>query len=240
MRLFSLTTEFTVKFFAFLPLLAVMVLSALPLTSVSAETQYISDNLTVYMRKGPSIKFGIKRGLRSGSKVTVVQVDKESGWSEVRVRDGDTGWILTRELSDSPAARDQVSRALAAEANAKTKLKEARDALASYRSGNRELETTKGNLSRENKELTRQLQELQRLTARTSEINQENQRLGEQVAQLTDENERLDRSNAQLRTNSETTWFVVGAAVLVFGMFMGFVIPKIPFRGRRRDNWSSL
>lgn len=228
------------KLFAILPLLAVLVLSAVPATSVSAETRYISDNLTVYLRKGPSIKFGIKRGLRSGSKVTVVQVDKESGWSEVRVRDGDTGWILTRELSSSPAARDQVSRALKAEAAAKAKLKEARDSLAKYRSGNRELESTKGSLSRENKELTRQLKELQRLTARTSEINQENQRLGEEVAQLTDENERLDRSNAQLRTSSETTWFVVGAAVLIFGMFMGFVIPKIPFGRKRRDSWSSI
>lgn len=228
------------KLFSFLPLVAVLILSIAPATLVSAETRYISDNLTVYMRKGPSTKFGIKRGLRSGSQVTTLQVDKESGWSEVRVRDGDTGWILTRELSSSPAARDQVSRALKAEATAKEKLKEARESLAKYRSGNRDLETTKGNLSRENKELTRQLKELQRLTARTSEINQENQRLSEEVAQLTDENERLDRSNAQLRTNSETTWFVVGAAVLVFGMFMGFVIPKIPFGRRRGDSWSSL
>lgn len=228
------------KLFAFLPLFAVLVLSAVPVSAVSAETRYISDNLTVYMRKGPSIKFGIKRGLRSGTKVTVVQVDKESGWTEVRFHDGDTGWILTRELSSEPAARDQVSRALKAEAAAKAKLKEARDALARYRSGNRDLESTKGKLSRENKELTRQLKELQRLTARTSEINQENQRLSDEVAQLTDENQRLDRSNAQLRTSQETTWFMVGAAVLVFGMFMGFVIPKIPFGRRRRDSWSSL
>jgi SH3 domain protein len=229
-----------VKLFSILPLLAVLVLSAAPAASVSAETRYISDNLTVYVRKGPSIKFGIKRGLRSGSKVSVLQVDKESGWSEVRVSDGDVGWMLTRELSSDPAARDQVSRALKAEAAAKEKLAEARESLSTYRSGNRNLETAKGNLSRENKELTRQLKELQRLTARTSEINQENQRLSEEAAQLTDENERLDRSNAQLRTSSETTWFVVGAAVLVFGMFMGFVIPKIPFGRRRNDSWSSL
>lgn len=228
------------KLFATLPLLAVLFLTATPAAQVSAETRYISDNLTVYMRKGPSTKFGIKRGLRSGSKVTTLQVDKDSGWSEVRVRDGDVGWILTRELSSEPAARDQVSRALKAESAAKEKLKDARESLAKYRSGNRDLETTKGNLSRENKELTRQLKELQRLTARTAEINQDNQRLSEEVAQLTDENERLDRSNAQLRTSSETTWFVVGAAVLVFGMFMGFVIPKIPWRSRRSDSWSSL
>ena len=57
-----------------------------------AETRYVSDVLEITMRSGKGTSFGITRMLRSGTAVQVLEVDKKSGYTQVRtllIQNGD-------------------------------------------------------------------------------------------------------------------------------------------------------
>ena len=75
-----------------------------------AETRYVSDTLEITMRSGKGTSFGITRMLRSGTPVEVLNVDKKSGYTQVRTNSGKEGWVLSRFLMKGQAARDRRRR----------------------------------------------------------------------------------------------------------------------------------
>jgi SH3 domain protein len=73
------------------------------------QTRYVSDKLSVELRRGPSTEYLILRNLDSGSAVEVLEQNSE-GYSRVRVPDqGTEGWVLTRFLSTETSARDRLA-----------------------------------------------------------------------------------------------------------------------------------
>ena len=76
-----------------------------------AETRYVSDTLEITMRSGKGTNFGITRMLRSGTPVEVLEVDKKSGYTQVRTKSGKEGWVLSRFLMNGQAARDRLATA---------------------------------------------------------------------------------------------------------------------------------
>ena len=88
-----------------------IVLSLLALQA-QAQTRYVTDKLTVELRRGPSTEFLIVRSLAVGEPVEVLEQDTSNGYSRVRVLDqGTEGWILTRFLTGEPVARDRLAAA---------------------------------------------------------------------------------------------------------------------------------
>ena len=49
--------------------------------------------------------------LKSGTKVELLEEDTASGYSRVRVGPGRDGWVLSRYLSNEPAARERLAAA---------------------------------------------------------------------------------------------------------------------------------
>ena len=91
--------------------LSILSLFILLTGTVQAETRYVSDRLEITMRSGTSTSHGIVRMLRSGTPVEVLENDKDSGYSRVRISSGKEGWVLTRFLMSGPAARDRLADA---------------------------------------------------------------------------------------------------------------------------------
>src|SRR5690606_24960369 len=79
----------------------------LPLLSYAQTTRYVSDDLEITMRSGQGVKYSIKKMLRSGEALTVLETDP-AGYSKVKTSNGVEGWVLTRYLSNSPSAREQL------------------------------------------------------------------------------------------------------------------------------------
>src|SRR5690606_5100025 len=76
------------------------------------QTRYISDQLIVPLRTGPSIRNAITRNLPAGTTVEVLERDEESGYSRVRLPDrGTEGWLETQYLVAEPIARDRLAAA---------------------------------------------------------------------------------------------------------------------------------
>lgn len=202
-----------------------------------AESLYVSDNLTIYMRRGPGTDFKIESSLRSGAKLA--RLGEENGWTKVRLPSGREGYVLTRQLQAEPVARDRFKIAEAKAAQAVAEAEEARLAAERLNTERNDLQQNRSSLERQNEELTRQLAELKQTASRTVEIQQVNEQLAGQVRELETQRDALSLKADALHDRTRKQWFLVGGGVLLLGIILGLLLPHVPTR-RRHDAWSSL
>ena len=72
------------------------------------QTLYVSDQLVITVRTGPSTENSIITNLVSGDVVEVLQANAETGYTRVRIQSGVEGWVLGRYLVASPVSRDRL------------------------------------------------------------------------------------------------------------------------------------
>jgi SH3 domain protein len=204
--------------------------------TVSAQTRYVTDNLSVELRRGPSLEYLILRSLRSGEAVQVLEQDAEAGYSRVRAAgDGAEGWVLTRFLENEPAARDKLAAAernLAAARNRVTDLEGQVGELTAKLGGTEQvLEQTE----QMQEEASAELADIRQAAANVIEIREQNDTLRQSLAEREADVERLQIQNSALRSRDRQNWFVVGACVLLGGILLGLIAPTL--RRRRRTDW---
>ncbi|MCZ6584842.1 MAG: TIGR04211 family SH3 domain-containing protein, partial [Gammaproteobacteria bacterium] len=72
------------------------------------QTLYVSDQLVITVRTGPSTENSIITNLVSGDAVEVLQLNAETGYTRVRLVSGTEGWVLSRYLVASPVSQDRL------------------------------------------------------------------------------------------------------------------------------------
>ncbi len=204
----------------------------------NAQSRYVTDQFEVMMRRGPSIQNAIVRQLPSGTALELLETDSASGYSKVRTQGGAEGWVLTRQLMNDPAARDQIVR-LQQRLNAlRSQSGDQGKALDDTRQREEQLKGTVRSLESGTKRLEAELSEIKRTAANVLRINEENKTLRENLSQAEIKLSTLEQENDRLVSRREQNWFLIGAAVLIIGIILGLVIPRIPRhrRGRYRDS----
>jgi len=69
-----------------------------------AETAYVSDSLTIFVRSGPTHAFRIVGTLTAGESIEIITEDEENKASQVRLASGREVWVDTEHLiSNKPA-----------------------------------------------------------------------------------------------------------------------------------------
>ena len=203
-----------------------------------AETRYVSDRLEITLRTGTSTQYSIIRMLPSGMRLEVLERDAESGYTRVRTPDGTEGWVLARYLMAQPAARDQVAVATERAANASlrvTDLEAQVEALSAERDA---LQAQRDGLESELAEVRAELERIRRVSASAVELDKANRELRTRVAAAEQDGTLLRAEIAELKRNTQRDWFVAGAGVLVLGLVLGLVLPRL--RWRRRSGWGDL
>lgn len=210
---------------------AVVLLSSLAAT---AATRYVSDELSINMRRGPSTSYGITELLKAG---TQVQTLKESnGWTQIRTPGGETGYVLTRFLAAEPAARDRIQEMESQFSTLKEENKDLHAELADVLNGSKELGKLKRELVAENTALKSQLEQIKRVSANAMEINKKNKKYRKELLVLQSQMEQLRSENKALQSRREG--MKIGALILIGGVILGLILPL--FRRRRKNNWDSL
>ena len=217
-------------------LLMFLLLAGAPILH-AAEVKYVTDVFEVTMRSGTSTSNIIVRLLASGEAVTVLESDLASQYSLVETEDGKQGYVLTRFLEDSPAAReilqdlrvkfDQQQLRLDEQQTEITQLKQS---LQQEQTDSQALKTT---LSASEQELS----EVRDAAQNTLNILEQNKRLQTVVDQLREEKTLLSDTNAELSDSTQIDWFVRGAAVSLFAFIIGILVTRI--RWRKQDSWGS-
>ena len=195
----------------------------------SKDIRYVDDMLVIVMRSGNGNNFKIIRNLPSGTPLELLETSGE--FSRVRTRSGTEGWVLSQYLTKEPIARD--------------KLKAATQLVSKVQAQNKELkkelnDTTNENakLGKENRKLKDQLQNFRSVAAKPIQMQEENQSLVKAKVSLESDKQMLQQELQVLRDQSDKRWFLAGAGVLLCGLLLGLLIPKM--RRRRKSDWSSL
>jgi SH3 domain protein len=200
--------------------------------------RWVTDNLEITMRTDKNNRAKIVRMLRSGTRLEVLETDKAAGYTRVRIPSGPGGWVLSRYLLNSPPARvtqpDLQSRLKQSDAGRQELEKQGR----TLQQERDELQRHINKLESTSKGLESDLDNIRRTASSAIQIDAENKELRQRLAESERSVAELEDENRRLSGRSSREWFIVGAGVVIFGMLLGLILPRI--RWRRKSSWGDL
>lgn len=159
--------------------------------------------------------------------------------------------------------RDAKQRIQAAESNAKARIESAERSAksqiasiqqdleglqSSYTRTRQELSTTSSaktavdsNLQRletENAALKRELEQIKKTASRAIQLSEDNKALTDQRTKLERELRVEKQATSTLRSRAKRDWFLIGAGVIILGILIGLIAPRL--RPKRANNWDAL
>ena len=217
----------------------ILLLTLLSVSSVAqAQTMYIDDTLYAPVRSGQGTQFRILHsGLRSGTAVTLLEQNEESGYSRVRTGQGIEGWIPTRYLTNQPVAADRLEAANRELEQTRAQLQDLQSKMGEVSEQRNQLSSREQQLEQQVASLTKELEEIKAVSAnalnldrRNGELQASNQKLRNEVEVLTAEVERLEAKR-------ESDFMLLGAGLLILGMIIAVVLPWLK-PTKKNDSWA--
>jgi SH3 domain protein len=202
---------------------------------VCAETQYISDQLLVPLRRGPTNGHKIiHAGLPSGTPLEIVAKDDGSGFTQVRTQNGTDGWVPTQFLTADIPARDRLTSATKRIESLTAELNNLRQGVKSEQAARSGVESTAYDLGRQLKQAQAELTEIRRVSANAVAVYEENKALKVKTGDL----ERVTSEQAvqikSLKSNELQMWMLFGGGLVVAGLILGVIIKSRP---KTRNGW---
>jgi len=195
-----------------------------------AETRYVSDQLRITVRSGKSTGHAVITTLESGAPVQVLQQDPNSGYTEVRLKNGKQGWALSRYLLAQPIARHRL---VAAQRN----LAKSKEELAQITPVAQQRAQQIEALNKERDQLAGTLKQLRIQTADSVALIEKDKALQREVATLSDHNKALQQRVEVLSGDQRLRWFMYGGGVMGIGVLFGLILPKLRIQ---RKAWNEF
>ena len=178
-------------------------------------SHWVSEELSTYVRSGPTDGYRIVGTLTAGEPVTVLET---SGYySRVESASGDRVWVLSNELQQTQSSRERLPQ-----------LEEQVARLEAELGGINE--TWEGRVTAMTETLEVREQRIAELEQRNQQLNSEADRAGQTIRQL---QARLDTQEEDLLLR----YFMYGGGVAGAGLLLGLIIPFLPRKRRKRDRW---
>lgn len=210
-------------------------------TQLSAKNiQYVSDELTIPMRTGPTTSHKILKFLTSGTMVDVLDVsdDKKHTLIVLPEDESRSGWVETRLLMSQQSAREQLIAANKSSQALKEKQVTLKTELAELQKKNAELQDVQSQLENKYLDLQNTLAKLRTNAAEPIRIADENEQLKQQLHNEQNKNIDLVKNNVFLADQNIKQWFMIGAGVSIGSLILGLLITRI--RWKRRDSWGDV
>lgn len=196
-------------------------------TLVQARTVYVTDNVEVPLRASENDRSKIVKMLVNGAPLTVLN-EYDSGYSYVQTNTGTEGFILTRYLSNEPISRVQLEAAT-------SKL----DALQEENKQLKAKLSTEQDVGKQRDRLNTELTELQQNCTNAIQLKQQRDHLQERAIAMERELQQLKHENQMLADSTNQDWFLYGGGLALFGVLLGFILPKLSWR-RRSSGWDTF
>ncbi|ANO32040.1 TIGR04211 family SH3 domain-containing protein [Vibrio breoganii] len=184
-----------------------------------AQTRYISDNLFTYMHSGPNAQYRIIGSVDAGAAVTLVQTNKNSGYTEVVDQRGRKGWVESKYVTNTEGMATRMPRL------------------------EKELAQVKAELAGFNEQAEQEQEGLVRsLETRNSQISEMEVNYKKVSDQLLSAQTEVRELRARLDTQKEDLllkYFMYGGGVAGLGLLFGLLLPHvIPRRKKSPNGWA--
>jgi SH3 domain protein len=216
-------------------------LATFPAPDVSAqeaENAWVTDQFEVTMRTGQDKSKTIVRMLKSGTRVERVERPPGSDYSRVRTGSGAEGWVLNRYLLTRPPARITLPDVEQRLQQAQEQRKELQQQVRILTDERTQLQRQLNDLENTGDGVQKELDDVRKLSSNVIQIDDQNQQLRQRLVDNERAVDELKAENSRLGSRSNREWFVIGAMVIMFGISVGLILPRI--RWRKKSSWGDL
>lgn len=173
-----------------------------------AADYHIADDVQLFMHSGPSYEYRIVSRVRSGDPVTLLERGKD--YSKIKLADDKEGYVLTRYLAEGQSKLITLQTELP---SLKQQVASLSDDLAKRNNQIAQLEVELASYRDE-------------ATDSTTELVIKDKRIRELEFQVAN----MDQSNLM-------RWLTHGGLIALAGLIVGLILPHLPRRKKRQDEW---
>jgi SH3 domain protein len=209
--------NFSFKLFGRCGLLLLLGLFA---TAAGAETMYVSDNLKLTLRSGPSNDNKILAIIESGQQMELLEPGDE--WSRVRLPSGKEGWVLSRYLTPDETSNVKLERL---QVQHKNLMAQAAQLVEENKNLKMENEKLRTEFETSQKQMDKTRTDYENLRSESAEFLTLKSKYTTAASQLADQTvkaQKLEEQLTQMEMNTYIKWFLAGSGVLLVGFLIGF------------------
>lgn len=218
----------------FLRLLLTFVAALGMATLAFAQSAWVSDQFQIMLRTGPSTSNAIQLMVDSGVELQILGEDADAGYTQVRTDGGTEGWVLSRYLMNEPAARQQLITLTQQLTDATSGSSGLGSQLSAIRGEHENATRQIRQLQQEKERLQSEVDAISAKAANTLAIDRQNQDLQQQLTAAEIKANMLEQENDTLRGKTIRNWFMAGALVLIVGIVLGLILPRMKFQKHSR------
>ncbi|MDF7667220.1 TIGR04211 family SH3 domain-containing protein [Orbaceae bacterium ESL0727] len=193
--------------------LATLITLSATISTSYALDKYVTDDVNVYLRRGPGAQYAFSGSVKAGDKVNILETSQDGKYARIQDAEGKFAWIETSKLNDTPSLKERFTELESQLAEYKNKADQANnadtnqaDTIDSYMTKLQDAEQTIANLQKQIKEQNKQIDSM------TTQVDEK-------------------------RQNLIQTWFIYGGGVAGAGLLLGLILPMLIPNRRRKDRW---
>ena len=205
-----------------------------------AKTVYVTDSMKFTLRSGESNSHKIVKMLPSGTKLTLLNVNKASGYSKVKTSAGVVGYLPTRFTLDKPISSWYLKKANQQVELLQSENEQIKGALANLQQNNSSAVSSNSELIKERDQLSTDLNDLRQTASNAIQLKRQRNELQERVVNVERELQQLKREKQALEDSTSQDWFLYGGILSFLGIFFGLLIPKISWQRKSHSNWDTF
>ncbi|NUF26527.1 TIGR04211 family SH3 domain-containing protein [Gilliamella sp. ESL0254] len=182
-----------------------------------AIDKYVTDNVDIYLRRGPGSQYAYSNAVKAGEKVIELEKSADGKYTRIQLNSGNTAWIETAKLSEQPSYKERFP-------SLEAKLAEYQDKVDNAETNQQKL-------------VSDYIEKLQLAEKSIETLQNKNAALEQQVKEQGSQIESMLNQVDDKRRDLITTWFTYGGLVAGGGLILGLVLPSIIPRRRKKDRW---
>lgn len=205
-----------VKGFTVKKLISFVLFAMLAAPAAFAQDRYIADKLFTYMHSGPNNSYRIIGSVDAGQKITFLQANKQTGYTQIQDSRGRKGWVESKFVTSQESMALRMPKLEKELAEVKAKLANARQSADSEKAG--------------------LISSLDSRNTQISELEQNYSEISQQLTSVQTENREL---RAKLDTQKDDLllkYFMYGGGVAGLGLLFGLILPHLIPRKRKSPN----
>ena len=208
-----------VKGFTVKKLISFVLFAMLAAPAAFAQDRYIADKLFTYMHSGPNNSYRIIGSVDAGQKITFLQANKQTGYTQIQDNRGRKGWVESKFVTSQESMALRMPKLEKELAEVKAKLANARQSADSEKAG--------------------LISSLDSRNTQISELEQNYSEISQQLTSVQTENREL---RAKLDTQKDDLllkYFMYGGGVAGLGLLFGLILPPlIPRKRKSQNGWA--
>lgn len=192
------------------------------------ETIYVDDVIYVPLRSGQGSEYRIiNAAIKSGTQLTLLDEGEDGTWSQVRLPDGQEGWIRSQYLSREKTAQLKLNETQARLARLEQQNETLKDQNAVLINENSALKQSYQESDKTASQIAEELEELKKLSANAITLDENYQALLRKQEVLQTQNDSLRAENENLKNDKSLTFLLYGAGIFILGMIIAVILPVL-------------